>query len=109
YETYNPAKGEKIATVAKANEEDAERAVQAARKAFEHGKWRKYPVGKRSRVMNNIAQVMRERFKDLVEMEVLNSGKSVGAAQVQMNQAIKDFDYYAWAIVVHRAIINIMP
>lgn len=109
YETYDPAKGEKLATVALANEEDAEKAVQAARNAFDYGKWRKYPVGKRSRVMNKIARIMRERFKDLVEMEVLNSGKSVSAAQVQINQAIEDFEFYAGAIVGHRGMVNNMP
>lgn len=109
YETYNPATGEVLATVAKANIEDADQAVQAARKAFTYGKWRKYPVGKRARVMNNIAAIMRERFKELVEMEVLNSGKSVGAAIVQINQAIEDFEFYAGAIVGHRGVVNNMP
>nr|WP_156645422.1 aldehyde dehydrogenase family protein [Lentibacillus sp. JNUCC-1] len=109
FETYNPATGEVLARVAKANEADAEKAVQAARQAFDHGKWRKYPVGKRSRVMNQIAALMRERFKDLVEMEVLNSGKSVGAATVQINQAIEDFEFYAGAIVGHRGTVNNMP
>ncbi|MDV2581434.1 aldehyde dehydrogenase family protein [Alkalibacillus haloalkaliphilus] len=109
FETYNPATGEVIATVAKASEEDAEKAVQAAREAFDNGKWRKYPVGKRSRVLNNIASIMRSRFKELVEMEVLNSGKSVGAAQVQINQSIEDFEFYAGAIVGHRGEVNNMP
>ncbi|MDQ0351404.1 acyl-CoA reductase-like NAD-dependent aldehyde dehydrogenase [Alkalibacillus filiformis] len=109
FETYNPATGEVIATVAKASEEDAEKAVQAARAAFDHGKWRKYPVGKRARVLNNIASIMRSRFKELVEMEVLNSGKSVGAAQVQINQSIEDFEFYAGAIVGHRGEVNNMP
>ncbi|WP_246569717.1 aldehyde dehydrogenase family protein [Lentibacillus saliphilus] len=109
YDTHNPATGEVLATVAKANEADAEKAVQAARNAFDHGKWRKYPVGKRSRVLNQIAAIMRERFKDLVEMEVLNSGKSVGAATVQINQAIEDFEFYAGAIVGHRGTVNNMP
>ncbi|RPF53901.1 aldehyde dehydrogenase family protein [Aquisalibacillus elongatus] len=108
-ETFDPAKGETIATVAKANEEDTEKAVQAARQAFDHGKWRKYPVGKRARVMNQIASIMRSRFKELVEMEVLNSGKSVGAATVQINQAIEDFEFYAGAIVGHRGVVNNMP
>ncbi len=109
FETYDPAKGEMLATVAKAHEEDAEKAVQAARNAFDHGKWRKYPVGKRSRVLNNIAGIMRKRFKELIEMEVLNSGKSIGAAQVQVNQAIEDFEFYAGAIVGHRGNVNNMP
>lgn len=109
FKTYNPAKGEVLATVAKANQEDAELAVQAARNAFDHGKWRKYPVGKRSRVLNKIAAIMRERFNELVEMEVLNSGKAVSAAQIQINQSIEDFEFYAGAIVGHRGTVNNMP
>ncbi|MFD2043667.1 aldehyde dehydrogenase family protein [Ornithinibacillus salinisoli] len=109
FETFNPAKGEVLATIAKANTEDAEMAVQAARNAFDNGKWRKYPVGKRARVLNNIAAIMRQRFKELVEIEVLNSGKSVGAAQVQINQSIEDFEFYAGAIVGHRGEVNNMP
>ncbi|WP_404456229.1 aldehyde dehydrogenase family protein [Virgibacillus necropolis] len=109
FETYNPAKGEVLATVAKANKEDAEMAVQAARNAFDHGKWRKYPVGKRSRVLNKIAAIMRERFNELVEMEVLNSGKAASAAQIQINQSIEDFEFYAGAIVGHRGTVNNMP
>ncbi|MFZ3578867.1 aldehyde dehydrogenase family protein [Virgibacillus sp. DJP39] len=109
FKTYNPAKGEALATVAKANKEDAELAVQAARNAFDNGKWRKYPVGKRSRVLNKIAAIMRERFNELVELEVLNSGKSVGAAQIQINQSIEDFEFYAGAIVGHRGVVNNVP
>ncbi|GAA0441601.1 MAG: aldehyde dehydrogenase family protein [Bacillota bacterium] len=109
FTTYNPAKGEILATVARATTEDAERAVQAARQSFNHGKWRKYPVGKRARVLNKIATIMRERFNELVEMEVLNSGKSIGAAQVQINQSIEDFEFYAGAIVGHRGTVNNMP
>lgn len=108
-DTYNPAKGEKLATVAKANTEDTEKAIQAARNAFDHGKWRRWPVGRRARVMNKIAEIMRDRFKELVEMEVLNSGKSAGAAIGQINQAIEDFEFYAGAIVGHRGTVNNMP
>lgn len=108
-DTFDPAKGEKIATVAKATREDVDSAVQAARNSFENGKWRHWPVGRRARVLNNIAQIMRDRFRELVEMEVLNSGKSVGAAQAQINQAVEDFEFYAGAIVGHRGTVNNMP
>ncbi|MDP4156786.1 MAG: aldehyde dehydrogenase family protein, partial [Bacillota bacterium] len=72
--TYNPATGELVAEVAKATKEDAERAVLAAREAFDHGKWRKYPINRRSQVLNNIASIMRSRFKELVELEILDTG-----------------------------------
>ncbi|WP_397540069.1 aldehyde dehydrogenase family protein [Rummeliibacillus pycnus] len=107
--TYNPATGELVAQVAKASKEDAERAVQAAREAFDHGKWRKYPVGRRAQVLNKIASIMRSRFNEIVELEILDTGKSLSTAQGQVNQAIEDFEFYAGAIVGHRGVVNNMP
>ncbi|WP_243355685.1 aldehyde dehydrogenase family protein [Bacillus litorisediminis] len=109
YTTYNPATGEAVATVAKASIEDAERAVQAARHAFDNGKWKRFPVGERARVLNKIASIMRSRFNELVELEVLDSGKTISAAQGQVMQAIEDFEFYAGAIVGHRGNVNSMP
>jgi aldehyde dehydrogenase (NAD+) len=107
--TYNPATGELVAEVAKATKEDAEKAVQAAREAFDHGKWRKYPVNRRSQVLNKIAAIMRSRFNELVELEILDTGKSLDAAKGQVSQAIEDFEFYAGAIVSHRGAVNNMP
>lgn len=107
--TFNPATGEIIALVPKASVEDVERAVRAARKAFDNGKWRRWPVGKRARVLNKIAAIMRSRFNELVELEVLNSGKTLSAAQGQVMQAIEDFEFYAGAIVGFRGEVNNMP
>ncbi|MBU8906450.1 aldehyde dehydrogenase family protein [Desertibacillus haloalkaliphilus] len=109
FTTYNPATGKPLAQVAKATTADAERAVEAARNAFDNGKWKKYPVNKRARVMNKIASIMRSRFNELVELEVLNSGKSLVAAQGQVMQSIEDFEFYAGAIVGHRGTVNNMP
>src|SRR5699024_10892396 len=105
----NPDKGEKLATISKATREDVDKAVAAARDSFENGKWRKWPVGRRARVLNKIAELMRGRFKELVELEVLNSGKALSAAQAQVNQAIEDFEFYAGAIVGHRGTVNNVP
>src|SRR5690606_21708819 len=107
--TIDPGKGGVLGNIGKAGTGDAERAVSAARNSFDNGKWRKYPVGRRARVLNKIAEIMRSRFKELCELEVLNSGKSIGAAQVQINQAIEDFEFYAGAIVGHRGTVNNMP
>lgn len=107
--TVNPATGELIAKVAKASQEDAERAVQAAREAFDHGKWRKYPVSRRAQVLNKIAAIMRTRFNEIVELEVLDTGKSLSTAQGQVNQAIEDFEFYAGALVGHRGVVNNLP
>lgn len=109
YKVYNPATGEEVATVAKASKGDAELAVQAARNAFDFGKWRHFPVNKRSRTLNKIASIMRSRFNELVELEILDTGKSLAAAQGQVMQAIEDFEFYAGAIVSHRGAVNSMP
>ncbi|ALC90392.1 betaine-aldehyde dehydrogenase [Bacillus sp. FJAT-18017] len=109
YETINPATGQVIATIAKAGIEDAELAVKAARNAFDFGKWRHFPVNKRSRTLNKIASIMRARFNELVELEILDTGKSLAAAQGQVMQAIEDFEFYAGAIVSHRGAVNSMP
>ncbi|HWO97043.1 MAG TPA: aldehyde dehydrogenase family protein, partial [Bacillus sp. (in: firmicutes)] len=109
FKTYNPATGEVIAEVAKATKEDTEKAIQAARNAFDFGKWKKSPVNKRSRVLNKIASIMRSRFNELVELEILDTGKSLHAAQGQVMQAIEDFEFYAGAIVGHGGTVNPVP
>jgi acyl-CoA reductase-like NAD-dependent aldehyde dehydrogenase len=98
FETFNPATGEVIARVAKASRADVDKAVEAARQALEQGKWAKWPASRRGQILNRIAQIMRERFNDLVELEVLNSGKAISAAQGQVHQAIEDFELYAGAV-----------
>ena len=109
FTTYNPATGEAVATVAKATKEDAEKAVAAARHAFDNGKWKLFPINKRSRIINKIAAIMRSRFNELVELEILDTGKSLSAAQGQVMQAIEDFEFYAGAIVGHRGTVNNVP
>ncbi|MGF3104211.1 aldehyde dehydrogenase family protein [Rossellomorea sp. DUT-2] len=109
FTTYNPATGEAIATVSLASVEDAEKAVEAARNAFDYGKWKKFPINKRSRVLNKIAGIMRSRFNELVSLEIIDSGKSLSAAQGQVMQAIEDFEFYAGAIVGHRGTVNNVP
>ncbi|WP_156290609.1 aldehyde dehydrogenase family protein [Oceanobacillus salinisoli] len=109
FTVYNPATGEAIGEVPKAGKKDVDLAVEAARHAFDYGKWKKYPVGKRARVLNKIASIMRSRFNELVEIEILNSGKTLAAAQGQVSQAIEDFEFYAGAIVGHRGEVNNVP
>lgn len=109
YMVYNPATGEALAEVAKAGRADVDRALKAAREAFEHGKWRHYSVTRKARVLNRIAELMRERFDELVELEILNTGKTLFAAQGQIMQAIEDFEFYAGAIVGYRGHVNNMP
>lgn len=109
FKIVNPATGEVLTTVAKGTNADADTAVEAARTAFETGKWPRQTEAKRARILNKIAAGMRERFNDLVDAEVLNTGKTVEAAQGQIMQAVQDFEYYAGAITTFGGKTNPMP
>ncbi len=109
FDTYNPATEETLSKVAKASKEDVDKAVEAARKAFESGKWPRQTTAKRARLLNKIASIMRSRFNELVEAEVLNSGKTVAAAQGQITQAIEDFEFYAGTLSTFGGRTNPMP
>jgi aldehyde dehydrogenase (NAD+)/betaine-aldehyde dehydrogenase len=98
FDTYDPATGEVIARVAKATREDVDKAVSAAREALENSKWARWPASRRGQILNKVAAIMRERFNELVELEVINSGKALSAARGQIMQAIEDFELYAGAV-----------
>src|SRR5690242_12135149 len=61
YETINPATGQGLAQVAEAGLEDVERAVAAARHAFDDGPWPTMPASQRARVLFKMAEIIRER------------------------------------------------
>ncbi|WP_438821124.1 aldehyde dehydrogenase family protein [Desertibacillus haloalkaliphilus] len=109
FEAYNPATGEVLAQVAKATKEDVDKAVSAARTAFDSGKWPKQTAAKRARLLNKIADIMRSRFEEIVRIEVLNSGKTVAAAQGQVMQAIEDFEFYAGVAITSGGKTNPVP
>ncbi|MDQ0338968.1 aldehyde dehydrogenase (NAD+)/betaine-aldehyde dehydrogenase [Caldalkalibacillus uzonensis] len=101
FTVYNPATGQPLTQVAKGTKADVDAAVAAARKAFDHSRWPSMPFSKRARLLNKIAGIMRKRFDELVQIEVLNTGKTIGTAQGQVMQAIEDFEFFAGAIVAH--------
>lgn len=109
FNTYNPATGDVIARVAKATKDDVDQAVNSARTAFETGKWPRQTAAKRARILNKIAQIMRNRFNELVHAEVLNSGKTIAAAEGQITQAIEDFEFYAGAVTTYGGRTNPVP
>ncbi len=108
FDTYNPATGEVIAKVAKATREDVDKAVAAARKALD-GKWGRFSAARRSQLLNKIAGLMRSRFDELCELEILNSGKSLSNAEGQVMQAIEDFELYAAAALAHEGRTKPVP
>ena len=58
FPTYNPSTGEVLAQVAEGDREDIEQAVKAARKAFDHGPWRRLTASERGRLIWKLADLL---------------------------------------------------
>jgi acyl-CoA reductase-like NAD-dependent aldehyde dehydrogenase len=94
FETIDPATGQAICEVAHGGTEDIDRAVQAARAAFE-GPWSKMPSNKRAGLIYTLAELIKQNLAELAELESLDNGKPLGAAQGDMAAAVNHLRYYA--------------
>ena len=92
-----PATGAPLARVAMANEQDVDRAVDAARGALE-GDWGKTPPNERSRLLHAFADALVANRKELAELETRNVGKAISSVKAELHQAVENFRFYASAI-----------
>jgi aldehyde dehydrogenase (NAD+) len=76
FETRNPATGELLATVAEGDKEDINRAVTAARRAFE-GPWGKMKPFERQRIMLKWAELVEARHAELALLDILDMGAPI--------------------------------
>src|SRR5947209_5647867 len=81
FATLDPATGREITEVPQAGREDVDRAVSAAREAFESDAWRALPAAGRERLLLALAAAIEERAEELAQIESLDNGKPVGLAQ----------------------------
>jgi acyl-CoA reductase-like NAD-dependent aldehyde dehydrogenase len=97
FETLDPATGNVITTVAQGGAADVDRAVAAARAAFEHGAdWRRMTPGDRGRAMTRLAMLVEDNADQLAEIESLDNGKPVKFARyVDVASTISHLHYYA--------------
>jgi aminomuconate-semialdehyde/2-hydroxymuconate-6-semialdehyde dehydrogenase len=96
FASVNPATGEPIARVAEAGYEDVDRAVAAARRAFDHGPWPKMPVAERAAILMKIAAGIRARMADLCELESLDTGKPIReTSHVDIPRSAYNFEFFA--------------
>ena len=98
FDTVNPATEEKLARVAEAGESDVDRAVKAARKAFE-GPWSRMKPAERGKYIYRIARILQERAREFAAIESLDGGKPIRESRdVDVPLAAAHFFYYAgWA------------
>lgn len=99
FDTINPATEEVTAKLAEAGPEDVERAVAAARKAFDEGPWPKMAASERGKVLRRIADGIRKNLQVFADLETADTGKTLfDSGKVEVPLAAEIFDYYGgWA------------
>ena len=99
FPTYNPATGEVLSHVAEGDREDIDRAVKAARAAFEKGPWAKISPSERGRMMWRLADLIEKHTEEFAQLESLDNGKPLKIARIaDLPLAVDHFRYYAgWA------------
>jgi aldehyde dehydrogenase (NAD+) len=109
FTSYNPATGEPLAEVAEAGPDDIDRAVAAARQAFEDSEWSRLSARDRGRLLYRIADGIEARADELARLETLDNGKPLREARmIDIKGAIDCFRYYAgWADKVDGDVIPV--
>ncbi len=94
FETIDPATGQPIAEVAQGGTQDVDRAVQAAREAFD-GAWGALLPSKRTNLIWGLAEAIKANLPELAEIESLDNGKPVAYAKGDMAAAVNHLRYFA--------------
>jgi phenylacetaldehyde dehydrogenase len=99
FPTYNPATGEVLAQVAEGDRQDIEETVKAARKAFDHGPWRRMTASERGRLIWKLADLLEAHTEEFGYLESLDNGKPLAVAKgADVPLAVDLFRYMAgWA------------
>lgn len=93
FESVNPYTGKVWATAPEADEGDVDRAVRAAREAFEEGPWGRMTATERARLMRRLAELIAENAEDLAVVESTDNGKLLREMSGQM-KALPEWYYY---------------
>jgi aldehyde dehydrogenase (NAD+) len=109
FDTINPATEEVIARVAEADKPDVDRAVGAARRAFEQGPWRKMSGSERGRLLYKLADLIEANQESLAALETLDNGKPLSdSLAADLPLTIACYRYFAgWADKIHGKTIPI--
>jgi len=106
FKTLDPATEEVIATIAEGNAADVDRAVAAARRAFE-GPWSTMRPAERGQILFRLVELMKQHADELAELESRDAGKPIAAVLRQdLPAAIDTLTYYAgWADKIHGEVV----
>ena len=106
---YDPSTEEIIAQVPDANSEDVNRAVAAAKAAFEDGPWATTTPQERGRVLFRLAEKIRQNSAMLAELECRNTGKPIVEAEYDISDVATCFEYYGGLATKILGYVNPVP
>jgi aldehyde dehydrogenase (NAD+) len=95
YETMNPYTGKAWATIPRGRAADADRAVGAAKKAFETGPWSKMTATNRGHLLRKLADLITENAEHLARIEVIDNGKLINEMLGQVRYIPQWYHYFA--------------
>lgn len=91
----NPATSETIAIVTKGGRADAQRAIKAARRAFDESGWAETHARERAAILNRVADLIEQRAEEFAKMDTQNNGKPLRESTNDVSDAVDQFRYYA--------------
>src|SRR5256885_3601545 len=109
FPVYDPASEEIIAQVPDSNAEDVNRAVAAAKAAFEEGPWAQTTAQERGRVLFRLAEKIRQNATLLAEIEARNCGKPIVEAEYDITDVATCFEYYGGLATKILGYVNPVP
>jgi betaine-aldehyde dehydrogenase len=109
FPVYDPSTEQVIAEVPDGNAKDVDRAVAAAKEAFENGPWGTSTAQERGRVLFKLSEVVSQNLPALAELEVRNSGKPIVEAEFDINDVVTCFEYYGGLATKTSGQVNPVP
>jgi aldehyde dehydrogenase (NAD+) len=94
FETYNPATGQVLATLARGRKEDVDLAVKAARRAFE-GPWSRFTPHQRYALLLRVCDLLEKNFEELATLETLDMGAPIARTRAMKSGLIQTVMYFA--------------
>jgi aldehyde dehydrogenase (NAD+) len=94
-DVFDPSTGEVLARVARGGRKDIDRAVKAARGAMESKDWGGLVPAERGRIMNRMAQAIRDRAEELATLESRDNGKPLKQARTDVQVSARYFEFFA--------------
>ena len=104
----DPATSEVLGRIPDASPADVDRAVKAARTAFDEGPWKDATAQERGRILLKLANIVRDRADELAELETRNTGKPIVEAEFDIADVATCFEYYGGlATKIHGDVIPV--